>query len=124
MEHRAIGYCHDFVTQQPDNDGLSAKGQNMATYQTILIDGRTGGEGRYKFTAPDDLMERTPVRAMRAFMESVEAKDVLQGHQDYEINAAIKSPHHEVITTLGVLHLTNGDQAPFMAMISPQDFNI
>ena len=95
----------------------------MAQYLTILIDGRTGGEGRYKFNAPDDLMERTPVRAMRAFMESVEAKDILHGHQDYEINAAMKSPHHEVITTLGVMHLTNGDQAPFMAMISPSSLD-
>ena len=94
----------------------------MAQYLTILIDGRTGGEGRYKFNAPDDLMERTPVRAMRAFMESGEAKDMLHGHQDYEINAAMKSPHHDVITTLGVMHLTNGDQAPFMAMISRHDF--
>ncbi|GAB5510348.1 MAG: hypothetical protein Rhims3KO_17490 [Hyphomicrobiales bacterium] len=90
----------------------------MAIFQTILIDGRTGGEGRYRFTAPDDLMERTPVRAMRAFMESVEAKEILHGHQDHEINAAMKSLHHDVITTLGVMHLTNGDQAPFMAMIS------
>ncbi len=90
----------------------------MAIYQTILIDGRTGGEGRYNFEAPDDLMERTPVRAMRAFMESVAARAILNGHQDYEINAAMKSPHREIITTLGTLHLTNGDQAPFMAMIS------
>ena len=95
----------------------------MAVYQTILIDGRTGGEGRYTFTAPDDLMERTPVRAMRAFMESVEAKELLQGHQDYEINAAMRSPHHPVITTLGVLHLANGDKAPFMAMISRRDYH-
>lgn len=92
----------------------------MANYQTILIDGRTGGEGRYKFTAPDDLMERTPVRAMRAFMETLEAKEILHGHQDYEINTAMKSLHHEVITTLGVMHLTNGDQAPVMAMISKE----
>lgn len=91
----------------------------MAKFLTILIDGRTGGEGRYTFQGPDDLMERTPIRAMRAFMESVEAKEVLHGHQDYEINAAMKSRHHEVITTLGVLYLTNGDEAPFMAMISP-----
>lgn len=90
----------------------------MAIYQTILIDGRTGGEGRYRFSADNDLMKHTPVRAMRVFMESVEAKEILQGHQDYEINAAIKSLHHEVITTLGVMHLTNGDEAPFMAMIS------
>ena len=93
----------------------------MAKYLTILIDGRTGGEGRYTFSAPDDLMTRTPVRAMRAFMDSVEAKEVLQGHQDYEINAAMKHPSLDVITTLGVLHLTNGDQAPFMAMISKRN---
>lgn len=90
----------------------------MARYLTILIDARTGGEGRYSFRADDDLMARTPVRAMRAFMELVEAKELLHGHQDYEINAAMKSPHHDIITTLGVLHLTNGDEAPFMAMIS------
>ena len=90
----------------------------MATYLTILIDGRTGGEGRYRFEAPDDLMTRTPVRAMRAFMESVEAREVLHGHLDYEINAAMKNPRHDVITTLGVLHLANGDEAPFIAMIS------
>ncbi|MBV6658988.1 MAG: hypothetical protein KI785_14590 [Devosiaceae bacterium] len=93
----------------------------MAQFQTILIDARTGGEGRYRFSAPSDLMARTPVRAMRAFMESVEAKEFLHGHQDYEINAAMKSPRHDVITTLGVLHLTNGDEAPFMAMISKLD---
>ncbi|MEM1285253.1 MAG: hypothetical protein ACFB01_14680 [Cohaesibacteraceae bacterium] len=90
----------------------------MARYLTILIDGRTGGEGRYSFSADEGLMDRTPVRAMRAFMESVEAKELLHGHQDYEINAAMKSTQHEIITTLGILHLTNGDEAPFMAMIS------
>lgn len=45
---------------------------------------------------------------------------LIDGHQDYEINTAMKSLHHEVITTLGIMHLTNGDQAPFMAMISKE----
>ena len=90
----------------------------MARYLTILIDGRTGGEGRYTFHADDDLMARTPVRAMRAFRESVEAKELLHGHQDYEINAAMKNKEHDVVTVLGTMHLENGDHAPFMAMIS------
>ena len=87
-------------------------------YLTILFDGRTGGEGRYKFKAQDDLMARTPVRAMREFMESLEAKQYLAGHQDYEINAAMKNKEHDVVTVLGTMHLENGDHAPFMAMIS------
>lgn len=93
----------------------------MATYLAVLIDARTGGEGRYRFEAPNDLMTRTPVRAMRAFMESVEAREFLHGHQDYEVNAAMKNPKHDIITTLGVLHLTNGDEAPFVAMISKEE---
>ena len=42
----------------------------MAEYLAILVHGKRGGEGRYDLTGPDDLLDETPYKVMRAFMDS------------------------------------------------------
>jgi len=89
----------------------------MKRYRAILMHGAHEGEGDYRFEATDDLMDRTPVRVMRAFMESVEKTSGL-GHIDYEINAAKRNREHRVVTILGDLIFAENDVKPFMCMIS------
>ena len=55
----------------------------MAEYLAILVHGKRGGEGRYEFTGPDDLLGETPYNVMRAFIDSAEATHSI-GHIDYE----------------------------------------
>ena len=40
----------------------------MTKYLGILVHGVSGGEGRYEFEGPDDLLRKRPVRIIRAFM--------------------------------------------------------
>ena len=90
----------------------------MTTYTAVVVDSETGGEGRYDFQSDDDLMTRTPVRIVRAFMEVVD-RDVLPAeHVDYEINAAMKNPSGTIVTALGSLIRENDGAVPFMMMIS------
>lgn len=89
----------------------------MAKYLAVLMHGSRGGEGRYEFEGSDDLLDQTPVRVMRAFMESVEAKAEV-GHIDYEINAALKNQPHKVVTVVGDLVFNGDDRQPFMCMLS------
>ena len=86
-------------------------------YKVTLMHGNRDGEGRYSFEAAEGLMRQTPVRIMRAFMESVEAKNGI-GHVDYEINAALKNDEHDVATIIGDLVFDEDNRQPFMCMIS------
>lgn len=88
----------------------------MTRYLGVLVHGVSGGEGRYEFEGPDDLLRKTPVRIMRAFMESIEGKDDI-GYVDYEINAALKSDRHEITTVIGELVFEDDTQS-FMCMLS------
>jgi len=89
----------------------------MATYNAVLIHGDRGGEGTHKFEGPDDLMAASPVKVMRAFMEHIDANANL-GHIEYEINAAMKNKKVGVVTVLGELGFSEGNQQPFVCMIS------
>lgn len=57
----------------------------MAKYIAILTHSKRGTEGRYDFNAGDNLLQKTPVRIMRTFMDSVE-RHLKIGHIDYQIN--------------------------------------
>ena len=92
----------------------------MAEYLAILVHGKRGGEGRYEFTGPDDLLGETPYNVMRAFMDSAEATHSI-GHIDYEINAAIKNKHFKIVTVIGEISFEGGDHQPFMCMLSRAD---
>jgi hypothetical protein len=89
----------------------------MAQFAAVLMHGKRGGEGRYEFAGRDDLLDDTPVRIMRAFMESVEARNGI-GHMDYEINAALKNKDHGVVTVIGDIIFDHANRQPFMCMIS------
>ena len=88
----------------------------MTRYLGVLMHGNRGGEGRYEFDGPEDLLMKSPVRVMRAFMESIEAKSAI-GFVDYEINAAMKNDRHEITTVIGEL-VFETDNQPFMCMVS------
>lgn len=91
----------------------------MATYIARIMDAETGAENAYHFEGPDDLFERTPMRIVRLFFESIEVSMFHSEHVDYEINTAIKKPEHQVVLVVGSYHLHSGDDKPFMMMISP-----
>jgi len=92
----------------------------MAKYLAVLMHGRRDSEGRYEFNASDALLEETPVRIMRTFMDSVEAQSGL-GHMDYEINAALKNEKQNIVTVIGEILFESGDHQPFVCMISHPD---
>ncbi|WP_158964846.1 hypothetical protein [Chachezhania sediminis] len=89
----------------------------MKKYQAVIMHGAHEGEADYMFEGPDDLMDRTPVRVMRAFMEYLDSTAGL-GHIDYEINAAKRNREQRVVTILGDLVFAPDDVKPFMCMIS------
>ncbi len=92
----------------------------MSKYLAVLMHGARGGEGRYEFTAEDDLIHKTPARIMRTFMDSVEAKNGI-GDIDYEINAAMKNEQHKIATVIGKIIFEKDEDQPFMCMISPTE---
>ncbi|MBO6551697.1 MAG: hypothetical protein JJ926_08575 [Roseitalea sp.] len=91
----------------------------MATYQAVIMHGTRGGEGRYEFSGPPDLFDRTPLDVMRALMDHVEEHAHI-GHIRYEANAALKNESAEVVTVLGQLHFEKDGAQPFMCMINPK----
>ncbi|MDQ0314082.1 hypothetical protein [Amorphus orientalis] len=90
----------------------------MADYVASMMDAATGGENKYPFQGPDDLLDRTPVRIIRHFMEIVD-RELLPAEQiDYELNAAMKNRQIGVVTAIGSLIRENGGEIPFLLMIS------
>ncbi len=92
----------------------------MAKYMAILIHGKYGGEGRYEFSGPDDLLAQAPFQVMRAFMDSAEGTHEI-GHIDYEINAALKNKERGIVTVIGEVLFEGADRQPFMCMLSRAD---
>jgi len=91
----------------------------MAIYEVDLLHGKRQGEGKCKFEGPDDLMSRTLVKAMRAFMAYLEDKAHL-GHIEYEINVAMKNKQAQVVIVLGEFEVAENNTQPFVCMISPK----
>jgi len=83
------------------------------------MDANRGTEGHYEFPGDDDLMSRSPVRVVKAFMEYVDREKLPHDHVDYEIYSALKNDKHHVVTCMGSLILPHGD-IPFLLMISPK----
>lgn len=90
----------------------------MASYKATMMDAQTGGESRYPFEGPEDLLERTPVRVVRYFMELVDRTILPAEHIDYELNFALKNDHYKVVTAAGTLIRENGGTIPFLMMIA------
>ena len=89
----------------------------MTNYLATLVHGKRGGEGKYEFEGPDNLLRKKPVRIMQAFMDGVEAKTEI-GFMDYEINAALKNKDDEIVTVIGEIEFDGGDEQPLMCMLS------
>jgi hypothetical protein len=91
----------------------------MARYTARLLDSASGNEGRYDFDGPDDLMQQTPVRVVRHFMEYIDKTVLPAQHVDYELNAAMKNQSASVVTAMGQL-LFERDVVPepFLLMIA------
>jgi alpha-D-ribose 1-methylphosphonate 5-triphosphate diphosphatase PhnM len=90
----------------------------MATYAARMMDAVSGGEGRYDFEAEEDLLSRTPVRVVRAFMDHVDRDIFPRVPVDYELNAAFANREHQVVTAMGSLIHDDDPPTPFLLMIS------
>jgi hypothetical protein len=90
----------------------------MTTYTAIIVDGDTGGEGRYDFEYDGDLMQHSPGTAVRSFMASVDRNVLPTEHIDYELNAAMKNTAGTIVTALGSLIREHDGAVPFMMMIA------
>ncbi|MBP5858980.1 hypothetical protein KAJ83_18315 [Marivibrio halodurans] len=91
----------------------------MALFTARMMDAASGSEGRYDFEADDDLLDRTPVRVVRAFMEHVDREIFPRVPIDYELNAAFANrDHHRVVTAMGTLIHDDDAPTPFLLMIS------
>lgn len=90
----------------------------MAIYTARMMSADTGGEGHYMFEADGNLMKRTADEIVGVFFDHVEAQ-VLRHNVDWELNSAMKSKPHGIVTAMGAL-VTDDDQAslPFLLMIS------
>lgn len=91
----------------------------MARYCASIMDADSGSEGVYEFDAEDGLMDTTPVRVVRKFMEFTDRKLITHQHIDYELNAAFKSERRRVVTAMGSLILEHEPPIPFLLMITP-----
>ncbi|GAB4357907.1 MAG: hypothetical protein Kow0026_18510 [Oricola sp.] len=89
----------------------------MATYTAIVVDGESGGEGRYDFEYDNDLLKLSPVKVVRTFMEVVDRDMLPAEHIDYELNAAMKNASGTIVTALGSLVRERDGAVPFMMMI-------
>ncbi len=92
----------------------------IRTYRAVMLDAETGGEGRYTFTYPGDLMRETADEVIHQFFNHVD-KAVFTHHVDYEINSAFKNKDRRVVTGLGSLvvdHGEKGAELPFLLLIS------
>lgn len=90
------------------------------TYRAVMLDGATGGEGRYTFTYSGDLMKETADEVIHQFFQHVD-KAVFSHHVDYEINSAYKNKDRRVVTGLGSLIIERAGKAeelPFLLLIS------
>ena len=90
----------------------------MAAYRARMMDAVSDTQAVYEFEGPEDLMNDTPVRVVRAFMEHTERSRFATPHSDWELNAAFKNPERGVVTCMGSFHLA-ADQppAPFLLII-------
>jgi hypothetical protein len=92
----------------------------VTTYNARMLDAETGGEGRYRFEGPPDLMNRTADEIVALFFDHVE-KQVLQRHADWEINGVMKNRERGVVTAIGsLIPARNEAPLPFLLMISAE----
>jgi hypothetical protein len=90
----------------------------MANYEARMLDAETGGEGHYRFTAPDDLFSKTADEIVTTFFDHVE-QEVLRHHVDWELNGIMKNPDRRVVTAMGsLIPARNGPPLPFLLMIA------
>ena len=90
----------------------------MAAYRARMMDAVSDDQAVYEFEGPEDLMNDTPVRVVRAFMEHTDRSRFATPHLDWELNAAFKTPERGVVTCMGAFHLApDQPPAPFLLMI-------
>ncbi|NBC32239.1 MAG: hypothetical protein GVY13_06130 [Alphaproteobacteria bacterium] len=85
--------------------------------RAIVMGPVSGSDSTYEFDAPDDVFVRPADEAVEAFMAHLHEAGVISSAVSYELNSAVKNREKNVITAIGNLIL-NGDELPFVAMIS------
>lgn len=91
----------------------------MAEYEAVLMHGKRGGEGRYRFAA-DPEQVTTPVRMLGAFMAHLE-RTAHVGHIEFEVNSAFRHKETGIVTGIGQFHFEGGNDEPFAVFIAPVD---
>lgn len=87
-------------------------------YSATLMAYGEGGENRFEFIGPPELMEQPADEVIDAFINAMNARGMTTVPFRYELNGAIK--HGKVLTAMGSL-LLKGKSFPFIAMISPAE---
>lgn len=90
----------------------------MATYMAVLMHGERGGEGRYAFEGPDDLLAQPTVEVGVHFLKWLGEHNPSLGQIGYELTASLKNRHETIVTCIGSLTFHDDDVQPFMCMIS------
>jgi len=85
-------------------------------YDATLMAYGEGGENKFEFMGPPDLMEQPADEVIDAFINAMNARGMTAVPFRYELNGAIK--HGKVLTAMGSL-LLKGKSFPFIAMIAP-----
>lgn len=89
----------------------------MAKYQATLMHGERGGEGSYTFEAKDGLIQKSPMKTLKAFIAHLEATAGL-GHIDWIASAALRNKEKGVVTAMGSFIFHGDDEQPFICMIT------
>ena len=92
----------------------------MAQFFARMMDGRTGGEGRYMFEASDDMMRRPADEVIDLFFGHVSAQ-ILSESVDWELNSVMKNRDGSIVTAMGSFLHDNDPPVPFLLMISDQE---
>jgi hypothetical protein len=90
-----------------------------AMYYGRMLDAVTGGEGKYEFEGPSDLMQRTADEIVSRFFETIE--DEMPGQPiDWEINHVFKNSDRRMVVATGSLIHKQEEPSPYLLLIADQ----
>lgn len=92
----------------------------MTQFFARMMDGRTGGEGRYTFEASDDVMRRPADEIVDLFFGHVSAQ-ILHESINWELNSVMKKQNGDIVTALGSFLHHEDPPVPFLVMISDRE---
>jgi hypothetical protein len=98
--------------------GEEANTARSVRYSATLMAYGEGGENKFEFNGPPELMEQPADDVIDVFINAMNERGLTKVPFRYELNGAIK--HGKVLTAMGSL-LHKGRAFPFIAMIAPTE---